>query len=588
MKELDSFTGALFGRKPTQQEQQLSRFRIVNHCKIKLEYLFNNDQLQRQVNENQTTDYQVRTIVHTECGGKLQIGFPTGSQNDVMSMSNDCVTHNEIGNLFIQLGGKHPLALRRTATDTSGILIDDIAATKTSGILIDDNELMEEIDEQEDERIGYEENNIANLYSATEISSASYGEALDCAMLLNYAGALRWMQHSVTHQPDQTNSSVKPLDVWRLPIGMCNHPHPMTSRLLDVNILFLLQIAHDSGIFEKTKTNQKGERVCYTPELDNDLIHLLFQATMLRFTGRVKHFRTYARLTHRIQMVPLPNQVNDFLAFMKQTLKGNTDSKQMIGQWISSQHKNCIPVKVMSFLNFSSFATGLAEKLPNIVNQMVNSETHGEAVGILRDLLQQLTQQDNVTNIYWMSQQIVADVVEIFDGAFGEPDIGSVQLGFGARVGMLLIQKGKDHSMSQTPATILTHIVNQIHSVELPIQHLRIMGLERKQKEGKDWAVHKMNGRRFNVTDAEEVLCRIYSAAKVTFGAYSNSENPRFGKPYCHPMRMNQYDKTNLVLDQTTKEIMEDIVDAMDEVDIRIPEFCFRPGERSWREKKTK
>jgi hypothetical protein len=362
----------------------------------------------------------------------------------------------------------------------------------------------------------------------------------------------------------------------------------MTSRLLDVNILFLLQVARDSGIFEKTKTNQKGERVCYSPELDNDLINLLFQATMLRFTGRVKHFRTYSRLTQRVPMVPLPEQLNDFLSFMKQTLKGNGDTKQMIGQWISSQHKNCIPVKFMSFINFSAFATGLAQQLPNVVEQMVNSETHGEAVCFLRNLLKQLTQQENVTNIYWMSQQIVADVVEIFDGAFGEPDIGSVKLGFGARVGLLLLQKGNDHSISQTPATTLTYIVNQIHSVELPIQHLHIMGLERKQVEGKECAVHKMNGRKFNVTDAEEVLCRIYSAAKVTFGAYSNSENPRFGKPYCHPMRMNQFDKTNLVLDQTTKEIMEDIVDAMDEVDIPIPEFCFRPGERSWREKKTK
>jgi hypothetical protein len=51
-KELGSFTDELYGRKPTQQEEQMSLFRIVTHCKIGLEFLFCNDQLQRQVDEN--------------------------------------------------------------------------------------------------------------------------------------------------------------------------------------------------------------------------------------------------------------------------------------------------------------------------------------------------------------------------------------------------------------------------------------------------------------------------------------------------------------------------------------------------------
>jgi hypothetical protein len=62
----------------------------------------------------------------------------------------------------------------------------------------------------------------------------------------------------------------------------------------------------------------------------------------------------------------------------------------------------------------------------------------------------------------------------------------------------------------------------------------------------------------------------------VTFGAYSNSANPRFGKSFCHPMRMHKHDKSNKVLDENTAAIME----------ITIPEFCLRPGDGSWRKEK--
>jgi hypothetical protein len=65
----------------------------------------------------------------------------------------------------------------------------------------------------------------------------------------------------------------------------------------------------------------------------------------------------------------------------------------------------------------------------------------------------------------------------------------------------------------------------------------------------------------------------------VTFGAYSNSANLWFGKPFCHPMRMHKHDKSNRVLDENTEAIMESIVESMEQMEITIPEFCLRPGE---------
>ena len=569
-KELGLFTDELYGRKPTQQEEQLSRFRIVTHCKISLEFLFCNDQLQRQVDENHTADYKVRTLVQAQCEGRLQIYFPTGSQSNVMSMGNSCITHGAIGNLYLQLGGKEIVVLNTKATKK----------TKKNN---EDEALLEDYTDEEEDLISSEADTVANFHCATALSSATYAEAFDCAMLLNYAGALRWMKRNLTQHTNVAKIRVKPLDLWDLPVGMCNHPHPMSSRLLDVNILFLLQVAHDSGLFEKTNTPQKGYRVQYTDDLVPDIVALVFQATLLRFTGRVKHFRTYSRLTNSFPMVPLPDQVGRFLVFMRTTLKGNADDRQNIGQWISCQHKNVIPKYTQTFVNFSSFATGLAKKLPNVVESMLRETSHKESVMCMNSLLQLVTQQENNTNLYWMAQQIIADVSEIFEFAFGGPLTESITLGFGARIGFTLLQKGNQSSVRQSPGMVLNQIVEMIQSIKRPIRHLHILGLERKLMEGHEIAIHKMNGRKFNVSDAEEILCRIYSAAKVTFGAYSSSENPRFGKPYCHPIQMHQHDKRNKMLDQTTETIMEIIVESMKATNVNIPEFCLRPGEGAWR-----
>jgi hypothetical protein len=63
------------------------------------------------------------------------------------------------------------------------------------------------------------------------------------------------------------------------------------------------------GLFEKATTIQKGARVEFSDELFQDIVDLVFQATLVRFTGRVKHFITYSQLTKTFPMVPHPQQV---------------------------------------------------------------------------------------------------------------------------------------------------------------------------------------------------------------------------------------------------------------------------------------
>jgi molybdopterin-binding protein len=103
----------------------LSRFRIVTHCKIKLEFLFNNEQLQRQVQENNTANYKVKTIVQKECEGKLQLLFPKGSQSNVMAMGTTCITHSAVGSLYLQHGKKVPAVLNKKANSATKLTNED-------------------------------------------------------------------------------------------------------------------------------------------------------------------------------------------------------------------------------------------------------------------------------------------------------------------------------------------------------------------------------------------------------------------------------------------------------------------------------
>jgi hypothetical protein len=90
----------------------------------------------------------------------------------------------------------------------------------------------------------------------------------------------------------------------------------------------------------------------------------------------------------------------------------------------------------------------------------------------LQSLLQNLTQQDDDSNLYWMAQQIVADVAAIFENAFGEPSTKSITLGFCARIRLTLLQKGNVILVRQSPEIAINQIVKMIQSNKQPLRNL--------------------------------------------------------------------------------------------------------------------
>ena len=538
----------------------LSRFRLVPHIVLKLKFLFNHEQLQRTRLEDPARLYKTLTVQRHYDNRKLRIAFQTGEQSAVMGMGETGITHRDIGQLFVDNGGESLYQQRTLGTE-------------------DDDEV--EDDEEAPESL---------IKVHCEVSSATYEQAVVCVMLVNYAGASRWLGGSLTEPSDLPHSKAKQLNDWRIPVGIDNHPHPMGTRLLDVNTLFLHQVARESTVFERTQTNLVGARIAYSDEVRNDIIELMFQATLLRFTGRVKHFRTYSRLTGCHPMIPLRKNLHMFLSFMESTVDQLNDQSASIGQWLSSQHKNCIPKYTRTLFGFTCFATRLANDLEETYDGMRKTATRSDAVVHLKRLFLSLTEDKKPNNIHWMAQQVVADVDEIFDDVFGYPSAEGIVHGYGAQVGHGIIARATGNPTMKEGLDGIVQIVQCCSRT--PPEYLDMLGLERISNGG--GVVHKLNGRPFNPTDAEEVKCRVYTVTKMTYRAYSNSPRPRLAKPFCHPIRLHEFDATNPVLDMHTLTVMNGIVDnmlkctnqktPMECAQIIIPECCLRPGEADWRE----
>jgi hypothetical protein len=64
-----------------------------------------------------------------------------------------------------------------------------------------------------------------------------------------------------------------------------------------------------------------------------------------------------------------------------------------------------------------------------------------------------------------MAQQIVADVNEIFEDAFGAPAEGAVRLRFGARIGLVQIQKANKSPINPTPGETLAKIFSMVQAI---------------------------------------------------------------------------------------------------------------------------
>ena len=364
--KLDDLERELTDAKIPELEKSLHRFCTVPHVKLFLEPLFSNEQIHESLKEDYC-NYTMLTVDRQDGDRKMSANFPLGDTSRVMSIGPNAITHADLGRLFLE--NEYEEVFVATTAVTDNLLDDDT----------DDEHDLDGEDEEEEEADD-DETEVAPLQVQLVKSSATNKEALHCALYVNYAGACRWLGSSLNND---TYPSCKPIDDWRLPVGLANHAHPMSSRLLDVNTLFYLQVARQSDLFERSNTPIIGHRVAYEDKwMRSYLEGVLFQSVVMRFTGRVKHYRTYSRLTGAPTMVPLPQELEVFLNFMEHTAPTTKRGKQSIGRWLSNQHKSCIPFSTRSFSGFSKFTKSFVDNLHALVEKMMATTTRTAAINV--------------------------------------------------------------------------------------------------------------------------------------------------------------------------------------------------------------
>ena len=553
-----------------EEAQKFARFRLVPHAKLRLTPLFNNQQLKKLM-ENPlvvSENYKVMTV-HHDCKEKFVVDMPTGGQVAAMSLGVNRLTHKTLYSQFVEQGRYIPF-------------LKDLVSDEEGG---QDNEEFDDIDQTEEAFCGL-----------SKVTAAGMGT---CVALVNASVAARYLEQAL-EDPNNPDSPAIPLGMKNLPASLQLTATPSASRPIDVTTgLIRENVLSTSDLYQKTNTPTRGARVLYKDELFDDMLDILFQASIVRFTGRTARFRTYARETEALSVIPLRSHIAKFLVFMERTIQPN-NKKRSIGQWLSLQHKNCIPKSTHTFDGFSLFATQLAKNLEEVGKNMLGANDRKDAVLVLHQFLLSLCSDGNSRKLHWLAQEIVSDVDEIFDYAFGVPVAGGVVEGHGSKIGhgFVCLAEG-DKSFGEGLQDRVDCVQGMTNKLELDL-----LGLEIGPNT---IIVHKVNGRPYNASDAEHEFCKLYQLGKLTFGHFCNSKYPRSAKAWCHPEKLHKLDilrkdtKVEILVKKVdiarldmimaVTDIMVSIdeaykkcsgPDAPDGMKLIVPELCLRPGEAEW------
>jgi hypothetical protein len=205
--------------------------------------------------------------------------------------------------------------------------------------------------------------------------------------------------------------------------------------------------------------------------------------------------------------------------------------------------------------------------------------SRSDAVKELSAMLHECCRNDNSGNYSFLAQQVLADVEEFFVDPFGSVDPDAIVAGFGAQKGLeMLINGGGAKKLGDAVRSIIEYVGDNATETQL-----KMMGLERCSTSS--FVCNRVNGRIFNATDAEHILCKVWVVAKLTLGHYRNSRCPKTAKPHCHPMKLAKDEEPYC---KFVPEIMSDIkhsyaecCSVMEQTSNYIvpPHYCYLPGE---------
>lgn len=353
---------------------------------------------------------------------------------------------------------------------------------------------------------------------------------------------------------------------------------------------------------------------------------MLFQAILLRVTGRVQRYTVYQNFMKEVMkedVSQLPRcsspDVDLFTAFVRAEL-GPT--KHSISHWMSDQHKGQIPSALGDVDAFVSFLTKLQARLAfdmkeSVLKQDPRGRPKVERSMAFNALKKTLTQcvEANEEDVAFVAQAVMLDVEEIYQGVFQEATPAHASLivgGPGSDLGLAVMKNSSEvESLEDAVKKMLSAMNGQSQ------EYLACFGA--KKNQGESFARWKINNRPLNIYDMEHFLCKvstdrvrskrpaevvprlpmstlqshqtlstlvqIYVTVAHTFGNRCFSGKPFASKPHCWPLKIpnNQLDSHEYWL-----TIAKDAIDAFRELNgngsFQIPDLCFLRGEKEERE----
>ena len=349
-------------------------------------------------------------------------------------------------------------------------------------------------------------------------------DLIEAMILCSVAGANRYAKKCLRLNCGETIAVPLPPETG-LPAVFRVHPMPMPNRALD-----LISI----GLRMDTKIGDNFQR--YGSTSWNDLLNATFKSIVLRYTGRLNAYSWYAKDRKRMTWLPDIDDIDDFLSYVRSTINPKLRQAKLRG-WVSTQHEHSIPKSTKEFLPFSKFITNVGKHLPVVLKRMIDCERNRAlAVHILKEMLFECSERDATGDVGFMSQQVVADVEELFVDPFGKVEADGIHFGSGSKNGLYMIRNGNEHYKKMTDAAVIQSLIKYMEE-QVCEADLNMIGYTRA-KHGKRTIVNLLNNRALNATDAEHFLCKAWVVAKYTLPNNSSAIQPNSTKPHCHPLNV--------------------------------------------------
>ncbi len=319
--------------------------------------------------------------------------------------------------------------------------------------------------------------------------------------------------------------------------------HPMCNRYLDPVPLFLRAEAKRRkwiGVDDKIANINLGE------ETDKKILTSAFMAAIiLRCTGRVSRFASFAEWSENYNDIFLPTNVMElelFLDYVSLTMKGTGEDGFPMSSWLSAQYFGSIPQQIrqdykmfeLMMTNMYKGNSQLLEKICNCVKEGGKGMASWEkASDYLEECLRVWCGNDSTGKIEFLTQHILADVEGIFGRVFGEVDPANVVAGHAGGQEHILLNWHRDKRCKLSLHELLQKIVDGVNDGSLLDEELLLLGGYEKVK---GVVVNTLNGLTFNCIDAEHWLCKTWMLVKHTFQHYRNSLFPVPLQPHTHPI----------------------------------------------------